>query len=78
MSKLKFVLNKAGVRQLLKSEEMKSILTEKATGIRNRCGDGYEQDIYVGRNRANARVWAETFKAKHSNSKNNTILKAVK
>ena len=78
MSKLKFVLNKAGVRQLLKSEEMKSILTEKATGIRNRCGDGYEQDIYVGRNRANARVWAETFKAKRSNSKNNTILKAVK
>lgn len=78
MSKLKFVLNKAGVRQLLKSEEMKSILTEKATGIRNRCGDGYEQDIYVGRNRANAKVWAETFKAKRSNLKNNTILKAVK
>lgn len=78
MSKLKFVLNKAGVRQLLKSEEMKSILTEKATGIRNRCGEGYEQDIYVGRNRANAMVKTATFQARKENSINNTLLKAVR
>lgn len=79
MSKeFKFKLNGSGVRELLKSESMQGLLVEKATGIRNRCGDGYAQDIHVGKNRANAMVYADDFKAKLDNSKNNTILKAIK
>ncbi|RMI77652.1 hypothetical protein ABNB56_11455 [Streptococcus iniae] len=77
MSNFVFKLNRAGVSELLKSSEMQSILTEHATTIKNRAGDGYEQDIYVGKNRANAMVKAETFKARRDNSKNNTLLKAV-
>lgn len=57
---------------------MQEVLTEYATGIRNRCGDGYTQDIYVGKNRANAMVSAETYQAKRDNLENNTILKAVR
>jgi len=78
MSKFKFELNRAGVKELMQSEEMQSILKEYATEIRNRCGEGYEQDIYIGKNRANAMVWPETFQAKRDNLKNNTILKAVR
>ncbi len=79
MSKnFKFELNGGGVRELLQSEQMQGILTEKATAIRNRCGDGYAQDIHLGKNRANAMVYADSFKAKIDNSKNNTILKAIK
>lgn len=78
MSKMKFELNSAGVRDLLKSTEMQSILIEKASAIKNRCGNGYAQDIYVGKNRANAMVYADDFKAKLDNNKNNTILKAIK
>lgn len=78
MSKKGFALNYAGVGQLLKSPEMQAVLTERAAAIRKRCGDGYEQDIYVGKNRANASVRAETIKAKRDNMKNNTILKAVR
>ena len=77
MSDSKFVLNRAGVAELMKSAEMQSILKSKATAIRNQCGDGYEQDIYVGKNRANAMVSAETIKAKRSNAKHNVLLKAV-
>lgn len=77
-NKFKFVLNKSGVRELLKSNEMQSILTEKASDIRMRCGDGYKQDIHIGKNRANAMVWAASYKAKRENYKNNTILKAVR
>jgi len=62
----------------MKSAAMQEVLTEYATGIRNRCGDGYTQDIYVGKNRANAMVSAETYQAKRDNLKNNTILKAVR
>lgn len=78
MSKVKFQLNRKGVAELLRSAEMQEVLTEYATGIRNRCGDGYTQDIYVGKNRANAMVSAETYQAKRDNLENNTILKAVR
>ena len=78
MSKVKFKLNKRGVRTLLKSPEMQSVLVGYASSIKNRLGGGYEQDIHVGKNRANASVWAESFKAKKENSKTNSILKAVK
>lgn len=77
MSKFIFKLNRKGVAELMKSKAMQGILKEHATTIKDRVGDGYEQDIYVGNNRANAMVKAETFKAKKDNSKNNTLLKAV-
>ena len=78
MAKSKFKLNYAGVGQLLKSAEMQKVLEEKATAIKNRCGDGYGQDIYVGKNRANAMVYPDSYAAKRDNMKNNTILKAVR
>ncbi|MGG5373525.1 hypothetical protein [Enterococcus sp. AZ196] len=78
MAKTKFKLNHTGVGQLLKSAEMQSVLEEKATGIRNRAGEGYNQDTYVGKNRANAMVYADSYQAKRDNMKNNTLLKAVR
>ena len=78
MSKMQFKLNRKGVADLMKSAEMQEVLNGYATNIRNRCGDGYEQDIHVGKNRANAMVSATTYQAKADNLKNNTILKAVK
>lgn len=78
MSKMKFKLNRKGVADLMKSVEMQNTLNEYATNIRDRCGDGYKQDMYVGKNRANAKVSAATFKAKKDNLKNNTILRAVR
>ena len=78
MGKEKFQLNRKGVAELMKSKEMQGILTEYASGVKNRCGDGYTQDIYVGKNRANAKVSAETKEALSDNIKNNTILKAVR
>jgi hypothetical protein len=78
MSKFKFVLNRAGVRALMKSEEMQSILKEKADNALNSLGEGYKSDIHVGKNRANAMVYADTYQAKRDNLKNNSILKAVR
>lgn len=76
--RLQFELNRKGVADLMKSANMQKVLTRHATRIRNRAGEGYEQDIYVGRNRANAMVWPETTQAKSDNYKNNTLLKSVK
>lgn len=78
MSSMKFKLNRAGVRELMKSHEMQAALTDKANGIRNRAGTGYESDIFVGKTRANAMVYADSYQAKRDNKKHNTLLKAVK
>jgi hypothetical protein len=78
MGSFNFKLNQKGVRELLKSDEMQSVLSARARSIRERCGEGYEQDIHVGKNRANAMVTAKTRKAKKDNLKNNTLLKAVR
>lgn len=78
MAKMKFKLNRSGVAALMKSNQMQGVLEEKATGVRNRAGEGYKQDIYVGKTRPNAMVYADTYQAKKDNMKNNTLLKAVR
>jgi len=74
----KFELNKKGVADLMKSGNMQSILKDHASKIRGRAGEGYEQDLYVGKNRANAHVWAESTQAKEDNLEHNTLLKSVR
>mgnify|MGYP001248587262 CR=1 FL=1 len=78
MSKFKFVLNRAGVRALMQSEEMQSVLKDKANNALNSLGEGYKSDTYIGKNRANAMVYADTYQAKKDNLRNNSILKAVR
>lgn len=78
MANMKFKLNRSGVASLMKSEVMQGVLEEKATAIRNRAGEGYKQDTFVGKTRANAMVYADTYQAKKDNMKNNTLLKAVR
>lgn len=78
MAKQRFILNRNAVAELMKSSQMQAILTERANAIRARAGEGYGQDIYVGKNRANAMVFADSYKAKRDTMKNNTLLKAVR
>ena len=77
MSKVKFELNRAGVRELLQSQEMASICLNYANGVQSRAGNGYEVSTFVGRNRVNASVYAETAEARRDNYDNNTLLKAL-
>ena len=75
---MKIELNSAGVRELLKSPEMQALLKERASEVAGRAGAGYDSDVFVGRNRANASVFATTKKAQRDNLKNNTILKSLR
>ena len=79
MAKAKVVikLNREGVRQLLRSQEMQDICKQEAQAIANTCGDGYDMDVYTGKNRCNAMVWADTWEAKRDNFENNTLIKAI-
>ena len=75
---VKVVLNRAGVRSMLKSGEMQGVLKSHADAIAQRCGDGYAVDTYTGKTRVNVSVRPRTKKAIEDNSENNTILKNIK
>ncbi|MBP3817199.1 MAG: hypothetical protein J6H31_02755 [Butyrivibrio sp.] len=77
MANFKFELNREGVKQLLKSQEMANICDEYANKAVSKLGEGHEVSTHVGRNRVNAEVKATSYKAKKANYKENTILKAV-
>ena len=75
--KVKVVLNKTGVGELLKSQEMMKVCEEQAESILGKVGDGYEMVSYVEKTRVGATVFASSYKAKKDCYDNNTLLKAV-
>ena len=77
MAKVQIKLNREGVRELLKSEEMMAVCEEHANAALSRLGGGYKVSPYVGKKRVNAEISAESIKAKCQNAKHNTILKAL-
>lgn len=74
---IKVVLNKKGVGELLKSDEIKSVLMEHARATLGGLGDGYDIRETMT-DRAGVNVFAATYEAKRDNLENNTILKALK
>jgi len=73
--KVRIELNSAGIREMLRSDEMQALLGEKAMEIAARCGAGYESDIYLTPGRAVASVFTATPEAAKDNAANNTILR---
>ena len=78
MAKIDIKLNRSGVRELLRSDEMLQICKDYAYSAQAKLGDGYEVTYMKGKNRANAEVAAVTWKAKVANWRNNLILKALR
>lgn len=77
MAKVKIELNKQGVRELLRSKEMKAICEAHANKALSRLGDGYAATSTTRQTRVTTSVYAESNKAKKDNLENNTILKAL-
>ena len=77
MGNVKIVLNRDGVRELLKSQALMDECVKYANRAVAQLGDGYEVTTVVGRNRVNAEVAAVTYEAKVENTKTNSILKAI-
>lgn len=76
-AKVKIELNAAGVRDLLRSEEVCDMLTERAMVARRALGEGYATSARLGKNRWNVSVYAESEEAKREAYEDNSILKAV-
>ena len=78
MANIKIELNRAGVRDLLRSPEMMAICEEHANRALSNLGPGYEVSTFTGRNRVNAEIAAVTYEARKENMEHNTILKALR
>lgn len=79
MSKnVEIVLNSAGVRELLKSNEVANTCREHAERILGNAGKGYEMEQRNYPERTGFSVYAATPRAMTDNKKNNTLLKAVR
>lgn len=70
---IKVVLNRAGVRELLLSDEMMSACMDAASTVQGNYGKDTQLDGFRGRNRVNVSVIADYDEA----SKSNELLKAV-
>lgn len=77
MSKIKIVLNRKGVRELLKSQPIADACKEQAEAVEGKAGEGYEVRKRNYPERTGYIVVAETDEAKQDNLKNNTLLKAL-
>lgn len=74
---VEFELNEAGVRELLTSEQMASVLASYGNKIQHRAGAGfYSAERSTGQRRVYT-VTAVTKKAQEKNSAENTLLKAL-
>lgn len=74
---VKVVLDKDGVRELLKSNEMMAVCEGIAKETVGTLGKGYSVNTKVGKNRVNAEITADSYEARLRNNRDNTILKAL-
>ena len=77
MSKVEFKLNRSGVREVLRSAGIMSVLEGEAQSRASRAGAGYGVSTYVGKNRCNAEIRPETAAARRDNLRNNTLLRTI-
>lgn len=77
MTKVRVKLKKKGIKELLRSDEMRNVCLEHAQNAVAHLGPGYETGSYTGKTRANASVRAKTRQARRDALKNGSIWKAV-
>lgn len=77
MGKVKIKLSYSGIGQMLRGEEMKSLVSdygEKAAGI---AGSGYGHETHSTGQRQAANVFPSDRKSANNNYRNNTLLKTL-
>lgn len=74
----RFELNSDGVKALLKSAEMQSILESYGEQKAMQAGEGYAATVHVGQKRAYCNVYPDTQEAVNDNLTNNTLEKVIR
>lgn len=77
MSKIKIVLDRKGIKELMQSKEVQDELLKEANEIVKSCEGNYETNVYAGKNRSNASIITRDSKTFFKNLKDNELLKAL-
>lgn len=76
MSKVKFKVDQAGVKELLRSGDVQDLVRSAGEKVANAAGDGFTSEMEVQK-RAVAFVKPDSPKAYYSNRKNHTLEKVL-
>lgn len=74
---VKIKLNKPGVRELLRGEEMQADLKRRADKIAAAAGPGNEVETFVGKNRARATVRTATIEARIAEETDQSLTRSI-
>lgn len=77
MAKTRIVLNRKGIRALLRSPEVLADLERRAERIAATAGDGMEASAMVGKNRARASVITATSEARKAEATRRALTRAI-
>ena len=77
MTGVQVKINRKGAAQILKSTSVQAAAKHRAQQIATAAGPGYKADSMIGRNRARASVYADTFRARRDNARRGTLLRSV-
>ena len=75
-SQIRFKLNRAGVRALLRGPAVQADLRRRGNAIASAAGPGHRVDSEVGRNRARVEVVTETFEAMRKEARDRNLTRA--
>lgn len=73
----KIKMNHAGVRTILRSDEVENELRRRAAAIAERAGEGFAYSSTRGNKRALAMVWADTPAARRAEAGARVLTKAI-
>lgn len=76
--KVRFELNLKGLNELMKSEEMQEVLSNKGAEVASRAGSDYAYRTHLANWVAITNVYPNSPEARKENLENNTLLKALK
>lgn len=77
VASVRIELNRDGVRELLRSQEVRDDLVRRARAIATAAGEGMEVDSQVGKHRARASVRTATDEAMRAEASDRALTRAL-
>lgn len=77
MGKFRFKFHPESRFDIMQSERTQEMVEDVTRRVQSRAGNGYGMKTGLVGDRASGIVYTDTFKARHDNARNNTLLKAL-
>lgn len=76
-SGLDLTLNSDAMRDILRSDGVRDDLARRAERVRAHAGPGMAAEAEIGKERARASVWTDTFEARVAEARDRTLTRSI-